>query len=219
MKLVIFGPPGSGKGTQAAYLKERFQIPVVSTGDILRQEVRDQSELGRNAKAYMDRGDLVPDEVIVEMIRKRLKEPDTRNGFLLDGFPRNLTQAEELDEMMNSMGLRFDKVLYLNVPEEVLVHRLAGRWICPVDGKTYHLEFNPPKNDRKCDVDGTALVQREDDKEETARRRIEVYNESTFPILDHYRPQGIVAEIDGTGAISAIRQRLEDVVSQPAGTA
>ncbi len=180
----------------------------VATGDLLRNEVRAGTELGRRAKVYMDRGELVPDAVMLELFRRRLEQPDCERGVLLDGFPRTVAQARELDRMLVGLGRRMDHVVFLRVPESVLVRRLAGRLTCPSCGRTYHVELAPPKVNAVCDVDGTALVQREDDRPETARRRITVYLEQTLPVLEHYREQGVVSDVDGTGSIEEVQVRI-----------
>lgn len=213
MNLLIFGAPGSGKGTQAEFIKDRLKIPQIATGDILRSEKRNQTELGQKAQEYMDRGELVPDDLVIAMLEKRLTQPDCRQGFLLDGFPRTRPQAQALDRMMAQLGHRFDRALYLSVPPEKLVARLSGRLTCPVDGRTYHPIYNPPRQAGVCDADGSQLYQREDDTPETARRRIEVYLRDTLPVLDHYRKDGIVREIDADRSIEEVRQAIVDALN------
>lgn len=206
--LLLYGPPGSGKGTQAEFLRERFSIPQVATGDILRAEVGTGSDLGRRAKEIMDRGDLVPDEIMIGIIRKRLAEPDCADGFILDGFPRTIPQAEALDGVMGELGREFDRIFYLKVDVDELVARLGDRWLCPACGRTYSARANPPAEGNRCRVDGAELIQRDDDKPDAARRRIEVYLRDTLPVLDYYRPRGLVTEIDGKGGIEDIRRRI-----------
>jgi adenylate kinase len=206
--LLLYGAPGSGKGTQAEFLRERFSIPQVATGDILRAEAASGSELGRRAKEIMDRGDLVPDDVMIGIIKARLAQPDCADGFILDGFPRTIPQAEALDGVMRELGRAFDRIFYLRVDADELVARLSDRWICPKCGRTYSTRANPPAPGNRCRFDGTELTQRDDDRPEAARRRIEVYLRDTLPVLDHYRPQGLVTEIDGEGAIEEIRGRI-----------
>jgi adenylate kinase len=208
LNLTLFGPPGSGKGTQASFLTKHFGIPQVSTGDLFRAEIKTDTPLGQEARGYLDRGDLVPDDITLELVRRRLQKPDTWRGVLLDGFPRTVAQAKELDRMLASMGRRMDRVTFVQVPTEMLVSRLAGRLTCPRCGRTYHPQLAPPKDDDRCDVDGTELIMREDDRPETARRRIGVYLEQTLPVLAHYRQQGVVADVDGTGSIDEVRQRI-----------
>lgn len=208
LDLILYGAPGSGKGTQAELLRNEFSIPQISTGDILRAEAAAGTELGRKAKEIMDRGDLVPDHIMIGIIRKRLVEPDCANGFILDGFPRTIPQAEALDAMMYELKREFDRVLYLRVDVEELVARLSDRWLCPKCGRTYSRRAKPPAPGNRCREDGAELVQREDDRPEAARRRIEVYLRDTMPVLDHYRPRGLVAEIDGEGDVEEIHRRI-----------
>ena len=208
MNLLLFGPPGSGKGTQAEFLRATFGIPQVSTGELFRAEVRAGSALGRKVAEYLERGDLVPDEITISMLHKRLEEPDCRNGVLLDGFPRTVRQAEELELLFESLGVRLDHVLYIRVPLDLLVARLSGRLTCTKCGHTYHARFNPPKVEGKCDRDGAALERRPDDDPQKARHRILVYMEETLPVLEFYRDRGCVSNIDGEGDIEEIRKRL-----------
>jgi adenylate kinase len=212
--LILFGPPGSGKGTQSEFLRDHFKIPQVATGDLFRRETRAGTELGHKAKEYMDRGDYVPDDLTIEMLRKRLAEPDCQAGCLLDGFPRTLPQAEDLDELLGSMGKRMDRVVYIRVPLDLLVSRLSGRLTCPTCGHTYHMEMAPPKDDTLCDQDQTELVMREDDSPETARKRISVYIEQTLPVLRHYRTQDVVSNVDGEGEIHEVRDRILIAIEQ-----
>jgi len=208
LNLTLFGPPGSGKGTQAGFLVRHYGIPQVSTGDLFRAEIEASSELGRQVRTFMDRGDLVPDDVTLEVVRRRLADPDSELGVLFDGFPRTVAQAAELDGMLEEMGRRMDRVIFVQVPTEMLVSRMAGRLTCPKCGRTYHPKLAPPQVDGACDVDGRALIMREDDRPETARRRITVYLEQTLPVLAHYRQQHVVSDIDGTGGIDEVRQRI-----------
>ena len=208
MNLLIFGAPGSGKGTQAEFIRDRFGIPQIATGDILRSEKRRQSELGVKAQEYMDQGLLVPDELVIAMLEKRLGQPDCQAGFLLDGFPRTEPQAEALDDMMSRSGKAFDRALYLEVPFERLVERLSGRLTCPECGRTYHPQSKPPRNDALCDFDGHELYQREDDTPETARKRIQVYLDDTLPVLEHYRAAAIVRSVDGDRPIDDVRAAI-----------
>ena len=208
MNLALFGPPGSGKGTQAKFLVEHFGIPQVSTGDLFRAEIKAGSDLGRRAQADMDRGDLVPDDVTLQIARRRLSVADTAGGVLFDGFPRTVPQAVELDRMLGGMGRQMDRVVFMQVPTEVLVDRLAGRLTCPKCGRTYHPKLAPPRKETLCNDDGTELIMREDDRPETARKRISVYLEQTLPVLAHYRQQHVVNDIDGTGSIDEVWQRI-----------
>lgn len=202
MNLLLYGAPGSGKGTQADLLRTRFGIPHIATGDMLRAEILAGTELGRKAQPIMAAGKYVPDEIMIGMIRNRLRQPDCANGFIMDGFPRTVPQAKALGELMQELGQRFDRVLYLKVDTDELVRRLSGRLVCPTCQRTY------PPGTLKCTVDGTPLVQREDDKPEAVKPRIEIYLEKTIPVLEHYRKEGLVSEIGGRGTIEEINQRV-----------
>jgi len=202
VNLLLYGPPGSGKGTQAEMLHSRFDIPHIATGDILRAEVAAGTPLGRKAQPIMAAGGYVPDDIMIGIIRNRLAQPDCATGFVMDGFPRTIPQAEALDALLQELGKRFDRVLYLKVDTAELVKRLAGRMTCPVDQKTY------PPGTTKCPVDGATLVQREDDKPEAVQRRIEIFLEKTLPLVDYYRRQALVSEIDGLGTIEEIFARV-----------
>lgn len=212
MNLTLFGPPGSGKGTQAEFLRQNFSIPQVSTGDMFRAEVRAGSELGRKVNEFLDRGDYVPDEITIEMLRRRLSQPDCEHGVLLDGFPRTVPQAEALELLFESLGQRLDHVLYIRVPLDLLVARLSGRLTCTRCGHTYHPLFNPPREAGVCDRDGGKLERRSDDDAEKARHRIVVYMEETLPVLEFYRARGCVSNIDGEGSIDEIRHRLLEAI-------
>ncbi len=213
MNLLLFGAPGSGKGTQAEFLKQRFGIAQIATGDILRREIREGTELGRKAKEFMDHGDLVPDDVMIGIIRNRLLEGDCRDGCLLDGFPRTVPQAQALDSMMDGLGRNFDRAIYLHVDRDELVRRLSGRLTCPKCGRTYHPDSNPPRVDTLCDVDGTPLEQRPDDTPEKARKRIDVYLQNTVPVLDYYRSRGLVVDVDGEQPIDNVRAGILKAVA------
>ncbi len=215
---VLYGAPGSGKGTQADALRERFSIPHVSTGDILRDEVRSGSELGRRAKAIMDTGSLLPDDVMIGIVRARLGQPDCAQGFVLDGFPRTLTQAEALDRVLEQLQRSIDRIIYLRVSEEELVARLADRWICPACGRTYSLRQNPPAEGITCVEDGTPLTQRDDDKPEAVRHRIQVYIQETLPVLEYYRPSGRVVEVDGQGDVAEVTARVLSALGEQASS-
>ncbi len=203
MKLVVFGPPSAGKGTQAQKLSQKYKIPQVSTGDLLRKAVAEQTPLGKKVKSYLDQGKLGPDNLIVELIKDRVSKPDAAKGYLLDGFPRTMGQAQALDKMTD-----IDLVLSIVVDPEVLVERAVGRRSCPKDGAVYHVKFNPPKKDMVCDKCGTPLLQRDDDKEETVRNRLKVYQEQTAPLIEYYRKKGKLVDIDGTGGIDAVFDRM-----------
>jgi adenylate kinase len=212
LNLILLGPPGAGKGTQAERLQEDFPLAYVATGDILRQAVKDGTELGTRAKEFMDRGDLVPDDVIVGVILDRLAQQDTSDGFLLDGFPRTDAQAEALDEALRKLDRRLTGALLIEVPEDEIVRRLSGRRVCP-NGHTYHVEHNPPKNDNVCDVDGEPLEQREDDREETIRNRLEVYRKQTSPLVDYYDDHDILHRFDGTRSPTEVHDHLRATIA------
>jgi adenylate kinase len=198
LNLILLGPPGAGKGTQAARLREDFDLPYYATGDILRGAVKEESELGREAKEYMDRGDLVPDELITRVIAERVDSDEARDGFLLDGFPRTVTQAESLEKALDALGRRLTATLLIDAPDEEVIRRLSGRRVCRDNGHTYHVDFDPPKNDGFCDQDGSKLVQREDDTPETVKHRLDVFHEQTKPLVERYDDQGILRRFDGT---------------------
>ncbi|HEY8111360.1 MAG TPA: adenylate kinase [Actinomycetes bacterium] len=207
MRIVLVGPPGAGKGTQAQFIASHLSIPKISTGDIFRVNVSQGTELGREAKAYMDRGDLVPDSVTIAMVRDRLAEGDTSDGFLLDGFPRTLTQAKALDETLDDMGTKLDVVLELVVDDDEVVRRLSGRRTCRVCGRVWHLDFDPPTREGICDQCGGELFQRDDDREETVRHRLEVYAEQTAPLIDFYADKSILVGLDATGPVEDVTDR------------
>jgi adenylate kinase len=211
LNLILLGPPGAGKGTQAERLQEDYSLAYVATGDMLRQAVKDETDLGKQAKAYMDRGDLVPDEVIIAVILDRLAEPDTGDGFLLDGFPRTGDQARALDAALAKVDRRLTAALLIDVPEDELVRRLSGRRVCP-NGHVYHLEHHPPKKDEVCDVDGEPLEQREDDREETIRKRQQVYREQTAPLIDYYDERDILHRFDGTRSPTEVHDHLRATI-------
>jgi adenylate kinase len=212
LNLILLGPPGAGKGTQAERLTEDFGLPYVATGDMLRAAVREGTELGAQAKQYMDRGELVPDELIIAVILDRLAEKDTSDGFLLDGFPRTDQQAEALDDALRKVDRRLTAALLIDVPPDDLVRRLSGRRVCP-NGHTYHIEHNPPKNDEVCDVDGEPLSQREDDREETVRKRLQVYRDQTSPLIDYYDEQDILHRFDGTRSPTEVHDHLRATIA------
>ena len=208
LNLIFLGPPGAGKGTQAQRLARRFAIPQLSTGDILRRAVADRTPLGKQAKALMDAGKLVPDEVVNGIVDEALARPEAERGFLLDGFPRTVAQATALDEMLARRGRKIDYVLNLDVPTDVLVDRLSGRLSCPKDGSVYHLRTNPPKRPGLCDRDDTPLVQRPDDKPEAVRRRLAEYENKTALLTDYYKPRGVLRTIDGVGTPDEVEGRI-----------
>jgi adenylate kinase len=205
MRIVLVGPPGAGKGTQAAFLAKNLSIPHISTGDLFRANISKQTELGKLAKSYMDAGNLVPDEVTIAMAKDRMEQADAVNGFLLDGFPRNVSQAEALDEMLKAESMKLDAVLDLEVPEDEVVKRIAGRRICRNDSAhVFHVTYQQPKAEGVCDVCGGELYQRDDDSEETVRKRLEVYHTQTEPIIDYYKVQGLVVTISALGKVEDV---------------
>jgi adenylate kinase len=208
MRIVLVGPPGAGKGTQAAYLAENLSIPHISTGDLFRANISKKTELGKLAKSYMDKGELVPDEVTIAMAKDRMEQSDAERGFLLDGFPRNVSQAEALDVTLQEESMSLDAVLDLEVPEEEVVKRIAGRRICRNDSShVFHVTYKQPKQDGVCDACGGELYQRDDDSEETVRKRLEVYHTQTEPIIDYYKTQGLVVTISALGKVDEVTAR------------
>ena len=207
MRVVLVGPPGAGKGTQAQFIASHLAIPKVSTGDIFRYNVSVGTELGRQAKSFMERGDLVPDEVTVAMVASRLQEDDALSGFLLDGFPRNVPQAETLKKMMADWGMRLDLVLELVVDHDEVIRRLSGRRTCRKCGRVWHVAFDPPSVPGKCDECGGELFQRDDDREETIRHRLEVYEQQTQPLISYYADEGNLLGIDATGPVEDVTDR------------
>lgn len=212
MKLILMGLPGAGKGTQAEKVVEKYSIPHISTGDMFRAAIKNGTELGLKAKAFMDEGNLVPDEVTVGIVEERLSENDCKDGFLLDGFPRTVAQASALEEILKSLDRQLDHVLYIKVPEEDLLNRLTGRWICPSCGATYHEIYNPPKVKGKCDKDGSDLTQRKDDKPETVKKRVEVNMEQTQPLVDFYSEKGYLRNIDGQKDIQDVFEDIDQLL-------
>lgn len=214
MNLIFLGPPGAGKGTQAKRVAEKYGIPQISTGDMLREAVAKGTELGKKAKEYMDKGELVPDEVVIGIVKERLQQPDCEKGFILDGFPRTLAQAEALDEMLKELNKKIDAVINIVVPEEEVVKRITNRRTCRNCGAVYHLIYAPPKEDNKCDKCGGELYQRDDDKEETVRERYRVYRENTEPLIDYYRKKGILYDVDGTKDIEGVWKEIEAILEK-----
>jgi adenylate kinase len=211
--LVLLGPPGSGKGTQGERLQEDLRLPYYATGDILRAAVRDETELGRSAKEYMDRGDLVPDEVIVGVIAERIDSTEAADGFLLDGFPRTTPQAEALDAKLNELGRAVTAVLLIDVPDEEVVRRLGGRRTCAENGHVFHVEFNPPEREGVCDIDGSELIVRDDDEPEVIRKRLRTYHEKTEPLVDYYDQRSVLRRIDGTATPDEVGEEIRRTLS------
>lgn len=207
MKLILLGAPGAGKGTQAKWISKEYGLPHISTGDILRQNVKEGTELGKEAKKYMDAGKLVPDELIIGMVKDRLAQDDCKNGFILDGFPRTIKQAEELEKITD-----IDAVLNIYVPFEKLIERITGRRSCPKCGAVYHIKYNPPKKEGICDACGTPLIQRDDDKEETVKKRLETYEEQTAPLIDYYEKKGKLITVEGQEEIEDTKRLVNEAL-------
>lgn len=204
MKIVLLGPPGAGKGTQAKSISNRYSIPHISTGDIFRKNISENTPLGIEAKSYMDNGQLVPDEVTINMVKDRLQQDDCKNGYLLDGFPRTVHQAEALDNFLTEREESIDTALLIEVPKEFILERMTGRRVCPSCGASYHIKFNPPANDGKCDLCGSDVIQRKDDTEETVKERLDVYENQTQPLIDFYKNKKQLSVVDGTQAINEV---------------
>ncbi|HVH32463.1 MAG TPA: adenylate kinase [bacterium] len=216
MNLIFFGPPGAGKGTQAHLLQQREGIPQISTGDMLRAAIRARTPLGQRAQKFMDAGELVPDDVMIGIVQERLTQPDARRGFVLDGFPRTVTQAHALDRVLEASGRKIDVAVHFDVGDEVIVRRLAGRRVCK-QGHIYHVEASPPKVPGRCDMDGSPLFQRDDDREETVRKRLEVYHRETEPLTDLYRRRGIFHSLRD-GDIETVYRNLVTIVKAKTGS-
>ena len=204
MKIVMLGAPGAGKGTQAKRIAAKFSIPHISTGDIFRANIKNNTPLGAKAKSYMDKGELVPDELVIELIMDRFAQDDCVNGYVLDGFPRTLAQAVALSELMSNMGISLDKVISLNVPDELIVGRITGRRVCSKCGASFHVEFNPSKKEDECDYCGGELIIRKDDNAETVISRLNAYHDQTAPLIDFYTKMGVFVELDGTKDVSEV---------------
>lgn len=212
MNLILLGAPGAGKGTQAQYLIDTYNIPQISTGDMLREAIKNQTAVGIEAKSFMDRGELVPDSVILEIIRERLLQDDCKKGFILDGFPRTIAQAEGLSEMLKSLGTSIDKVILFEVANDVLIERLTGRRVCGSCGASFHMVFNKPGKEGVCDRCGAELIQRKDDNLETATNRLSVYENQTAPLIHFYEKAGKLVKLDGDQAIKLIQKQLSHVL-------
>ncbi len=211
MKIVLLGPPGAGKGTQAEQISSRYNIPHISTGDIFRKNISEKTELGVEAKGYMDKGLLVPDELTIEIVKNRLGQDDCKNGFLLDGFPRTVEQAEALDSFLSK---KIDIALLIEVPRENILDRMTGRRVCPACGASYHVKFNPPKIENKCDKCNSALIQRKDDIEETVKARLGVYYKQTEPLASYYKSSGVLRTVDGTNDIGIVFEEIIGILGK-----
>jgi adenylate kinase len=213
LNLILIGPPGAGKGTQAQRLREDFALPFISTGEMLREHVKDGTELGKAAKAHMDSGGLVPDELILAMAAERLDADDTQDGFILDGFPRTTHQAEALDDQLKREGRHITAALLLEVADEEIIKRIAGRRVCTKAGHNYHVDYDPPKHDGVCDQDGSGLIQRDDDRPEVVRKRLSVYHEQTAPLVEFYDERGLLRRVDGTRSPAEVHDHIRAIIA------
>lgn len=204
MKIILLGPPGAGKGTQAKSISNKYSIPHISTGDIFRKNISEKTVLGIEAKKYIDKGHLVPDELTIDIIKDRLKQDDCKKGFLLDGYPRTVNQAEALEVMLNEQGVKLDTALLIKVPKEYIIDRMTGRRVCTTCGASYHIKYNPTKNGNKCDICGSDVIQRADDNEATVSERLDIYDAQTQPLIDYYNSKNLLSEVDGTKAINDV---------------
>ncbi|MDO5381131.1 MAG: adenylate kinase [Eubacteriales bacterium] len=214
MKIIMLGAPGAGKGTQAKRIAEKYAIPHISTGDIFRANIKNNTELGQKAKTYMDKGELVPDELVVDLIMDRFKEADCANGYVLDGFPRTIPQAEALDKALSANNESVDFAINVEVPDENIINRMSGRRACVGCGATYHIQFNPTKVEGICDACGEKLILRDDDKPETVKNRLSVYHDQTQPLIDYYSKKGILAEVDGTQSMEDVFNSIVNVLGK-----
>ena len=209
MRLILLGAPGAGKGTQAEMLTKLYDIPCISTGNIFREHISKNTELGQKAKAYMDEGKLVPDSLVIELVKSRITQDDCKNGMIFDGFPRTIPQAEALDVMLKELNIPIDFVVNVEVADELIIERMAGRTVCPSCGASYHKVNKPSKVSGKCDLCSADLIQRDDDKAETVKKRLDVYHEQTEPLIAYYRGQGKLIDVDGVGAVEEVRDRVK----------
>ena len=212
MKIIMLGAPGAGKGTQAKKIAEKYQIPHVSTGDIFRSNIKEGTQLGRKAKEYMDQGALVPDELTIGMLMDRIQQEDCQNGYVLDGFPRTIPQAESLQKAITEMGQKIDFAINVDVPDENIINRMSGRRACISCGATYHIVYNPSKVAGICDVCGSELVLRDDDKPETVKKRLAVYHDQTRPLIDYYKEAGVLVNVDGTQELNKVFSDITDIL-------
>ena len=214
MKVIMLGAPGAGKGTQAKKLAAEYSIPHISTGDIFRANIKEGTELGKKAKAYMDAGQLVPDELVCDLVVDRIQQDDCKNGYLLDGFPRTIPQAEALDAAVEKLGEKIDYAVNIDVPDDNIINRMSGRRACVGCGATYHIVFNPPKVEDVCDVCGKSLILRDDDKPETVRTRLDVYHAQTQPLIDYYAGRGVLVTVDGTQNMDKVFSDIKDILDK-----
>ena len=217
MNLVFMGPPGAGKGTQAELFQTRHHVPHISTGDMFRAAVRADTDVGRRSSGYMREGELVPDAIVQQLVEERLIQSDTAAGFILDGYPRTLAQADALDEFLAKWGRELHGVIFFEIPEEVVLRRITGRRVCPKCGANYHVEYHAPREPGRCDIDGTELIQRRDDTPETVRRRLEVFRRWTAPLMDHYRTRGVFLAVNAQGTAEEVYERIQEFVAARAG--
>ena len=215
MRVIFLGPPGVGKGTQADFIAKKFGIQKLSTGDLLRESVERRTKLGTEAKLFMERGELVPDDVVIGLVEEKLGSPECRNGFLLDGFPRTVAQANKLSSFLEKNGEAIDRVVYFSLPQADIIDRISGRRSCPNCKAVYHLRSIPPKKEGVCNICEIPLIQRNDDKPETIQSRLVVYQKQTEPLIQYYKDRGILSELDGSGVVSAVRERLVALLTQP----
>ncbi len=215
MRVIFLGPPGVGKGTQADFIAQKYKISKLSTGDLLRESVAKGTPLGQEAKGYMNRGELVPDAVVIGLVEEKLSSQECQQGFLLDGFPRTVAQADQLSSYLSSTGKDLDRVVYFSLSQDEIVRRISGRRSCPGCKAVYHLESIPPKQDGVCDVCGASLIQRNDDKPETIESRLAVYQEQTAPLIEYYKERNVLSELDGAGLVADVQERLVALLAQP----
>ncbi|WP_454052619.1 adenylate kinase [Clostridium sp. Marseille-Q7071] len=208
MKIILLGPPGAGKGTQAKSISNKYSIPHISTGDIFRKNISEKTPLGIEAKSYIDKGHLVPDKLTIDIVQDRLEQGDCKSGFLLDGYPRTVNQAEALKNFLKEKGKKLDTALLIKVPKEYIIDRMTGRRVCLSCGASYHVKFNPTKVEGKCDICGSVVIQRDDDCEETVNERLEIYDAQTQPLIDYYKEQDLLSEVDGTQAINDVFKNI-----------